>query len=109
MPAPQVGSDQFWVLIPPAYAPFDAELLNQALNGSFAARGTPVQDIPLILSEDFATDAGLERQWTQYLRRARFIAPEFSTLMSTLMAFYGPVLLEHLRAGRWNPEHLRWE
>ena len=87
---------------------FEASVLRAALSGSFAARGTPVRDIPVILGHEFAADAGMARQWGQYLRRTRFTAPSFPELMAVLNAFFGPILLEDRHSGTWQPGHRRW-
>nr|WP_255639903.1 nucleotidyl transferase AbiEii/AbiGii toxin family protein [Deinococcus taeanensis] len=88
--------------------PFEAGVVSQALQSSFKARGTPVQDIPAVLSPEFAEDAGLTRQWAHYLRRTRFTAPALPDIWILLQAFYVPVLLSGLSEGHWNPEQRSW-
>lgn len=80
---------------------FGAELVSQALERSFAARGTPRARVADILGDDFAQDEVLKNRWKQYLSRNRFRAPSFPEVMSELQAFYGPLLLGSQRTGRW--------
>lgn len=80
---------------------FGAELVSQALERSFAARGTPRARVADILGDDFAQDEVLNTRWKQYLSRNRFRAPSFPEVMSELQAFYGPLLLGSQRTGRW--------
>ena len=96
-----------WVIL--SRESFDAALVSRALQNSFEARGTPVQDIPAVLSAQFAEDAGMNRQWTQYLRRTRFEAPSLSDVWTLLQAFYSPLLLAGVNAGQWHPARWVWE
>ena len=80
---------------------FEAGIVREALERSFAARGTPVDQVPEVLSADFAASALLTPRWTQYLRRTGFTAPELVEVMALLRAFYGPLLLEDRADGRW--------
>lgn len=81
---------------------FEAELMRQALERSFEARGTPQEAIPFTLSAEFAENAELNRRWQQYLRRTGFTAPALPEVMRLLRAFYEPLLLTSLSGDAWN-------
>lgn len=86
---------------------FEARIVGDALDRSFAARGTPVDAVPDILSAAFAADAVMTTRWGQYLRRTGLQAPPYAEVMALLQAFYGPVLLDGGRDGTW--EEGRWD
>ena len=88
--------------------PFDASVLGAALTRSFAARGTRVEDVPFILSDDFARDEVLTARWAQYRRRTGLAAPEFGAVMAEVRAFFGPVLLQGRTSGAWRPDAGAW-
>ena len=96
-----------WVIL--RQESFDAAVVRRALQNSFEARGTPVQDIPTVLNAEFAGDEALNRQWAQYLRRTKFEAPSLSDVWVLLQAFYRPLLLAGVNAGQWYPTRQVWE
>ncbi|MGY2895545.1 nucleotidyl transferase AbiEii/AbiGii toxin family protein [Deinococcus sp. UYEF24] len=87
---------------------FDAAILGQALRRSFAARHTPVADVPATLSDEFASDALLSNRWEQYKRRTRVSAPDFRQVMAEVRSFFSPVFLGGQTSGRWDSQHLTW-
>lgn len=80
---------------------FEAGTVREALERSFAARGTPVDRVQDILGDSFTTEPTLTTRWGQYLRRNAFTAPAFAEVMGLLQAFYGPLLLEGRSDGEW--------
>ncbi|GAA4015629.1 hypothetical protein GCM10022631_29740 [Deinococcus rubellus] len=80
-------------------------LVAEALTRSFAARGTPQAQVPIILGADFTADLALTTRWQQYLRRTGLTAPTCGEVMALLGAFYGSLLLEGQRAGQWQVGH----
>ncbi len=80
---------------------FEARIVIEALERSFAARDTPINHVPEVLSAGFAESALLTPRWTQYRRRTGFTAPDLVKVMALLRAFYSPLLLEDRADGRW--------
>ncbi|HEX2863853.1 MAG TPA: nucleotidyl transferase AbiEii/AbiGii toxin family protein [Deinococcales bacterium] len=88
--------------------PFEAAVLGLALTRSFAARGTPVEDVPFTLSPEFANDETLAERWAQYRRRTHLSAPGFPEVMAQVRALFAPILLENRATGAWDPQARGW-
>lgn len=88
---------------------FDGALLVQALRATFKGRRTPIpSDIPLALTEPFATSSEKRLQWAAFRRKScLLVAPEFTEVVTALSRFLVPVLdcarqQDGLRAN-WSP------
>ena len=80
---------------------FGAALVREAIERSFTARGTPVDQVPDVLGPGFAASVLLTPRWTQYLRRNNFTAPDLTEVMALIRTFYGPLLLGDRTSGHW--------
>ena len=87
--------------------PFDGATLSQALNATFAGRGTPLpKERPIALSEEFSTDAAKLAQWQAFCRRSALqgAPPSLQEVVTLLEQFLLPPLAM-VRAGeRYNAE-----
>lgn len=73
---------------------FEGMLLAQAIEATFARRGTALTATPVAWTEAFARDAGRQAQWQAFLRRTG-VADAPATLaeaVAALRAFLGPVI-----------------
>ena len=86
---------------------FEADLMRQALHGSFAARGTPMNQVAWVLATGFDGDGLLAGRWALYLRRTGLSAPALDAVLRPLRRFYGPLLLQSGEPGTWVAG--RWE
>ncbi len=87
----------------------DGATIARAVSATFARRGTPMPVAPPIgLTDDFASDADKQKQWSAFVRRLRLDgAPTLSDVVTRLERFATPVFAdargeEALRT-RWLP------
>jgi hypothetical protein len=88
---------------------FDGALLAEALNRTFARRGTPLPvDLPMALSDVFATSAEKRGQWRAFLKRSNLsdVPTELSAVIERLAAFLWPALSAADDLRQWSS---RWE
>jgi len=93
---------------------FDGASLAEAIERTFARRGTEVVTDPVCFTQQFAEDADKRVQWQAFIRKARLEnAPvEFSEVVSVVAAFLSPVTTalaaEDGFEGDWPPDGA-WE
>jgi len=65
----------------------------EAIQKTFAKRGTHVEADPVCFTQQFAGDAGKRVQWQAFVRKSRLesVAGEFSEVVSAVAAFLSPV------------------
>lgn len=91
--------------------PFHGAVLSQAIEATFARRGTPIPDgHPIALTEEFSADAAKLAQWQAFCRRSvlQDTAPTLQEVITLLERFLLP-LLAKIRAGEqytdtWSPD-----
>ena len=72
---------------------FAGETLRQAVQATFARRGTALlPDAPFGLSDEFAADIRKQTQWQAFLRKNRLEALELVTVVASLRTFLFPVI-----------------
>ncbi len=87
---------------------FDGALLAQALQATFARRGTALRcEMPLALSESFAEDPQNNTQWLAFLRRNR-LEPQAKLLADVLALLRMFVMPPLQAAARGQPFVARW-
>ncbi|MCG3147240.1 MAG: hypothetical protein PCFJNLEI_00678 [Verrucomicrobiae bacterium] len=70
---------------------FDGETLTSAIRATFKRRRTALPaEIPLGLSDGFATDAGKQTQWRAFVKRSRLKDPDFTVVVRALRDFLMP-------------------
>jgi hypothetical protein len=71
---------------------FEGGKLGNAIAKTFKRRGTPIpDDVPVALTEDFASDRHKQTQWAGFVRRLKFPeAPALSAVVEGLRAFLLP-------------------
>lgn len=75
---------------------FGGEDLARAIAATFARRRTPVPtDVPIGLSDEFATDPAKQRQWLAFVKRT---GAKDAPSLSEVVRSVGPFLLEPLQA-----------
>jgi len=72
---------------------FDGASLAEAIQKTFARRGTQIAADPVCFSQQFAEDTVKRVQWQAFIRRARLddVPSEFSEIVSAVAAFLSPV------------------
>ena len=88
----------------------DGQSLTEAIQATFQRRGTPLPDgIPTGLSEEFAEDAGKQRQWIGYLGRTKLdtVPRSLTDAIAVVRGFVLPALAAASGVGsppdRWRP------
>ena len=88
----------------------DGQSLTEAIRATFQRRGTPLPDgIPAGLSEEFAEDAGKQRQWIGYLGRTKLdtVPRSLTDAIAVVRGFVLPALAAASGVGsppdRWRP------
>ena len=88
----------------------DGQSLTEAIRATFQRRGTPLPDgIPTGLSEEFAEDAGKQRQWIGYLGRTKLdtVPRSLTDAIAVVRGFVLPALAAASAVGsppdRWRP------
>lgn len=95
--------------------PFDLPTLVEAMSGTLRRRETAFPDqIPVGLTDTFATIAAERGFWTGFLRRTppALEPPDFPQLQEELRRFFGPVIAALAAPegakGRWSPDQGAW-
>lgn len=77
--------DYFDVWFLTQHAPMDPAVLLQAITATFARRATPLpRALPLGLSDVFAKDPSIEKQWAAFLKKNKLQAPPLDALVTEL-------------------------
>lgn len=73
---------------------FEGSMLGDAIAATFQHRETPIEALPIGLSEEFASDPARQKQWAAFLRRSRFqTAPsELNDIIAAVREFVHPPL-----------------
>lgn len=71
---------------------FDGVVLTEAIQKTFANRGTPISVEPTAFTRSFVTDAGKAAQWQAFLRKLRIaeVAPDLASVCQAIAAFLSP-------------------
>jgi len=79
----------------------DAKQLAQAINATFARRGTPLPLLlPVGLTDAFAHDPTKQTQWKAFLRKSRLTAPDLGEVVAEIAAYSQTPLSQALVLGR---------
>jgi predicted nucleotidyltransferase component of viral defense system len=80
---------------------FDAEILSNAVQKTFANRGTELLAEPYVFSEPFRLDATKQIQWTAFIRKSKLEGTwdSFSNVVDDISIFLSPIA-QSLAAGR---------
>ena len=88
---------------------FFAPVLREAIERTFAARGTNLETSRSVFSEEHAQHPGLQQLWQRFLQRQRLNAPEaFESVMQSIKAFLEPIFDGSARR-IWRPSRARWD
>ena len=70
---------------------FDEDRLSRAIAATFERRGTAIPlEVPMALTQDFAADAGKQRQWAAFVRDLAVEIPVFEAVVADLAGFLMP-------------------
>jgi predicted nucleotidyltransferase component of viral defense system len=88
---------------------FSAEVLREAIERTFEARGTALETSRLVFLAEFAEHRDLQSLWTKFLQRQRLSAPpEFRDVMKRIQDFLEPIMTNNTK-GTWQPNEARWQ
>ena len=87
----------------------EASVLRAALEATFARRGTPLAEARTVFSLTDDLSATRQQQWAIFQAKTDTSAPQaFSDVLNAIAAFLGPVALQALATGRWEPASSAW-
>jgi len=89
---------------------FKSELLREAILTTFDNRNTNIEDMKIVLDEEFINDVSKAKQWKAFLKRNRLdLDISFKNCMQDLITFLNPVLDPKQENLYWKPSLYKWQ
>ncbi len=102
--------DIYDLLFLAAHVGFSEHRLFDAIAATFAQRGTSIESVKGIFSDDFSSSRDKILQWSAFLRlQSGGLQLDFSDAIDRLRRFIEPLILHTMSGSVWNPESWAWE
>lgn len=88
---------------------FNGKKLFEAIGNTFMHRETNIEDVKIVMRQEFATDSDKNTQWNAFLKRQKLnITMTFKEIIGTFSLFFNPLLFEMENNKDWDYNKQKW-